>query len=237
MKSLIILLFIFLTSISYSQNKFTLRFELNFTGDTVHYERISHYFEPVKIITTNIQKSIDSLNRVRFEILDSLERDRMSKAFTLYYKDSSDYFAEFDPSDEFIKLNNIKLKDSCISEYNTSLKVLGKLFKFRGNEFDVNFSVNENLNYDWVEDSKYELVDYYKLPVMIFDDKNKSNCDCVESIAKNILNIRKYKRLILSKKTKNISVSIFSTNKNKLLVYMKFDRNNKCIKHILIINQ
>ncbi len=235
MKNIVILLFCFITVFSYSQN-FTLRFKLNFGGDTLRYERVSHYFEPVSIITTDVGKTIDSLNRVRFEILDSLENDRMQRSFTLYYKKMDEYLSEFDPSDDLIKSNNLKLKDSSILEYDLSIRVLSKLLNFRGDKFNTNFTVNENINYDWIEDSKYFLIDYYNSPIMIFDSQEKQECDCIESITKSILDIKRLKRLILSKKTKNISISIFNTNKNEFLIYIKFDRKRKYIKELLVLS-
>jgi hypothetical protein len=241
MKNIVILLFCFITVFSYSQN-FTLRFKLNYSGDTIFYERVSHYFEPVSIITTDVGKTIDSLREVRIAFLDSLENERISKAYTIYYDPTHKYNTyvyelEFDPTDKLLDTLGIIPKDSVIFEDMISRQILDSLSKLRLSLNKNELIFSERINYDCIYDSKIYLLNNIKSPTMIFDNEKYSNyCECYKEITNSILSVKKYKRKILSNKTKSIYVTFLRRNNGLTYVLLRFERKNIIDNNLLILD-
>lgn len=227
-----------LLSFNLNSQTFTMKFKLNFGGYTIKQGKTTHYFEPVSINTQDIQYSIDSLNYARAAFMDSLEEERVSNAFTLYYKKDyslSEFFSEFDPDEKFIKNENINLKDSAILYFNLSKQIIDSLISLRDSNGLEKITIDENNMWDWFTDTKSYITSYFKAPTMIFDSDESCNCSCYKSLVENILSNKKYKRNILSKRTKSLYVSVFNNSKKEIMIYMRFDKKFTTNQYLFIL--
>jgi len=206
------------------------QFELKYGQDTMRYERSVHIFPPmnvkVKGSVERVHDVIDSIREYRNHYMDSLERDRVYNAFTLYRFFKKDgIVSEFDVTDEFIKENKITLSDSAAMFTGLGDKILDSLIKLReskGLDSLAGFYGNE----DFHEDIKYIIVKDLKKPVMFIERRGCCFNDYTSEIVELILSIRYYRKLILSNQIRNINVTVIKTNKLESFIYLRLSTKN-----------
>ena len=235
----ILLIFLLLSSFSTLSQKF----ELKYGADTMKYERVTHIFEPMTIScvggASRVSEIIDSVNQYRKRFMDSLENNRMYNAFTLYRevkdgKKGSYITSEFDVTDEFIKQNNIVLKDSAVAFVQLSNNIHDSIINLRKskgyNDIDDNYS-----NHEYLEDVKYYIVKFLKKPMMFID---RSGCmdEYVGGIVNIITSVKHYRKSIFSDKIKNLNIAVIKTNKLESFIYLQLTFENYTEVEIIKIN-
>ena len=234
----ILLIFLLLSFSTLAQ-----KYELRYGADTMKYERVIHIFEPITIScvggASRVSEIIDSVNQYRKRFMDSLENNRMYNAFTLYRevkdKNNKPYIvSEFDVTDEFIKQNNIVLKDSAVAFVQLSNDVYDSIINLRKskgyNDIDEDYS-----NHEYVEDIKYYIVKFLKKPVMFID---RSGCmdEYVGGIVNVITSVKHYRKSIFSDKIKNVNIAVIKTNKLESFIYLQLTFENYTEVEIIKIN-
>ncbi len=206
------------------------QFELKYSEDTVRYERSVHIFPPMTVTVKGgverVHEVIDSIHQYRKQYMDSLERDRLYNAFTLYRVLKKGHIvSEFDVTDEFIKENGIVLNDSAAMFIGLGDKILDTLIRLRLSKgFDS--LVGDYGNHEFHEDIKYMIVKDINKPVMFIERHGCCFNDYTSEIVEMILSVRYYRKVIFSNNIRNINVTVIKTNKFESFIYLKISTKN-----------